>query len=156
MTDAPVLIRRSAPIASRLLRVGMPMGPNLLLTVRGRTSGLPREAPVAVVEVDGQRWVVGTFGEVHWVRNLRAARAATVRVDGREEPVTALELDDDEATIFFRDVLADYIRGLSVVWRLFVRLLLRLAAPDIISDPAAAARRLPVFELRRIEDDAGA
>ena len=127
----------------------MPMGPNLLLTVAARAGS--REA-VAVVDIGGRRWVVGTFGEVHWVRNLRAARAATVRVDGHEEPVTAVELDDEETTAFFRDVLTDYIRSMPLVWRLFIRTLLRIAAPDVIADPAAAARRLPVFELSRIED----
>ena len=83
MTQTPALIRWSGPIANRLLGIGMPMGPNRLLTVRGRKSGEPRTAPVAVVEVDGRRWVVGTFGETHWVRNLRAAGEATLRIDGR-------------------------------------------------------------------------
>jgi len=41
--------------------------------VRGRTSGLPRTTPLAVIEVDGRRWVWSPWGEVHWVRNLRAA-----------------------------------------------------------------------------------
>ena len=39
MNRAPRLIRLSNPISRGLLRLGMPMGPNTLLTVRGRTSG---------------------------------------------------------------------------------------------------------------------
>ena len=50
MTQAPALVRASNPLTRRLLRLGLPMGPNVLLTVRGRSSGLPRTAPVAVAE----------------------------------------------------------------------------------------------------------
>ncbi|TAL05614.1 MAG: deazaflavin-dependent nitroreductase, partial [Chloroflexota bacterium] len=41
MTQAPAFVRASNPLTRRMLRLGMPMGPNVLLTVRGRTSGLP-------------------------------------------------------------------------------------------------------------------
>ena len=149
MTQAPALVRFSGPITRRLLGAGMPMGPNTLLTVRGRVSGQPRTAPVAVVEIGGRRWVVGTFGEVHWVRNLRAAREAEVRIDGRMERVEAVELNAEEATAFFRDTLAGYVRDMPFVWRIFTRLLLRLSAPQILTDPARAATLRPVFELRR-------
>ncbi len=151
MTQAPTFIRYSGPIASRLLRLGMPMGPNLLLTVRGRTSGLPRTTPVAVVDTGGRRWVVGTFGEVHWVRNLRAARQAEIRVDGRPEPVTAAELSHDDATAFYRDILPTYMGAMPVAWRAFTRLLVRLAAPDILANPEHAATRFPVFELAPVD-----
>lgn len=147
MTQAPALIRHSRPIVSRLLRLGMPMGPNLLLTVRGRTSGLPRTVPVAVVDIGGRRWVVGTFGDVNWVRNLRAAGEAEVRLDGRAEPVTARELPEAEAGRFFGETVVAFRRDLPLVWRLGTGLLLRLAAPDVLSDPMAAACHIPVFEL---------
>ena len=39
--------------ARRLLRAGTPMGPNVLVTIRGRTSGLPRTTPLAIVEHSG-------------------------------------------------------------------------------------------------------
>ena len=113
MTQAPALIRYSAPVTRRLLGAGLGMGPNELLTVRGRVSGLPRTAPVAVVELNGRRWVVGTFGEVNWVRNLRAARVAEIGVGNRRLRVTAVELSDGAATAFFRDVVAAYVDGLE-------------------------------------------
>jgi len=147
MASAPAFIRASGPITSRLLRVGLPMGPNLVLTVRGRTTGQPRSAPVAVVEHDGRRWVVGTFGEVHWVRNLRAAREASIHVGGRELAVTARELPRDEAVDFFKRVLPAYAAALPFRWRLFVRLFLRVVAGEILLDPARAAAHHPVFEL---------
>jgi len=149
MTHAPAIIRHSGPITGRLLRAGIPMGPNVVLTVRGRTSGRPRSAPVAMPTIEGRRYVVGTFGEVHWVRNLRAAGEAEVTVGGRREQVDAVELSHDDATRFFAELLPAYIRRMPVLWRFFVRLLVRLAAQDVFRDPAAAAAARPVFELRR-------
>src|ERR1700731_4442713 len=86
---APRFVALFNPIARRLLRRGLPMGPNALLTVRGRTSGLDRTTPVAVVAIGGRRWLIGTFGEVNWVRNLRAAGEATLTINRRPEAVQA-------------------------------------------------------------------
>src|SRR5215472_7348945 len=97
------------PIAHRLLRLGPLMGPNALLSVRGRKSGQVRTTPVALVEVGGRRWTVGTFGNVNWVRNLRAAGEATLTVGRRTEHVRAVELSHDEAASFFADVLVPYV-----------------------------------------------
>jgi deazaflavin-dependent oxidoreductase (nitroreductase family) len=120
------------------------MGPNALITTTGRKSGLPRTTPVAVVEIDGRRWVVGTFGEVNWVRNLRAAGRATISVGRRHDEVSASELTGDARVAFFRDVLAPYARRI----RVGPALLSILGAGDILKDPAAAAAKRPVFELR--------
>ena len=79
--------------ARRLLRAGTPMGPNVLVTIRGRTSGLPRTTPLAIVEHAGRRWIWAPYGEVDWVRNLRAAGEATITSGRRTEEVTATELD---------------------------------------------------------------
>ena len=84
MTTAPAFVRASNPLSRRLLRLGTPMGPNVLLTVRGRSSGKPRSAAVAVVELDGRRWIMGAYGDVQWVRNLRAAGEAEIRGRGLE------------------------------------------------------------------------
>ena len=74
----PAIVPLLNPLIRRLLSVGLPFGPNVLLTVRGRSSGQPRTVPVAVVEIDGRRFVQSPFGEVNWVRNLRSAREAVV------------------------------------------------------------------------------
>ena len=115
MTTAPAFVRASNPLSRRLLRLGTPMGPNVLLTVRGRTSGLPRSAAVAIVELDGRRWVIGAYGDVQWVRNLRAAGSAEIRVRGTNEPVVARELDSVEATDFYARILPDVRRSPAVV-----------------------------------------
>jgi deazaflavin-dependent oxidoreductase (nitroreductase family) len=126
------------------------MGPNTLLVVRGRVSGEPRTAPVAVVEVEGRRWVVGTFGDVNWVRNLRAAGHGEIRRGERSQIVDARELRPEEATAFFRDVVGPYVRRLPFLWRVVTRALVRLVAPEILDDPARAATQRPVFELRAL------
>jgi deazaflavin-dependent oxidoreductase (nitroreductase family) len=150
MTHAPALVRRSNPLARRLLRIGMPMGPNVLLTVRGRTSGEPRTAPVAIVEVDGRRWVIGAYGEVQWVRNLRAAGEAEIELRGRRERVRATELDREAAAAFYRDRLRPYVARLPPLGRLFARGLFAMVGADVLRDPEAAAATRPVFELHRV------
>ena len=142
----PSLVGFFNPVARRLLKFGPLLGPNALITVRGRKSGLDRTTPVALVEIGGRRWVIGTFGDVNWVRNLRAAGRATLSVGRRQEEVVATELDVEEGTAFFRDVLGHYVRGLPV--GVGPVLLSILGAGDILKDPAGSAQRRPVFELR--------
>ena len=145
-TRLPLLVSVFNPVARRLLRGGIPLGPNTLLTVRGRKSGQPRTTGVALVETGGRRWVVGTFGEVQWTQNLRAAGEGTLTRGRHKEPVEAVELDPEEAPAFFKDVLGPYVRRIPFglgKWMLGSI----LGAPDILEDPVAAARRHPVFEL---------
>jgi deazaflavin-dependent oxidoreductase (nitroreductase family) len=153
MPPVPTLVRLADPLARRLLGFGLPMGPNMLLTVRGRKSGTPRTVGVAVVEVDGRRWVVGTFGDVNWVRNLRAAREGVLGVGRRQVRVRAVELGAEEAAAFFTDVIAPYIRRLPFPLRLVTRFVMRLGGVrEILDDPAKAARTRPVFELHALPD----
>jgi deazaflavin-dependent oxidoreductase (nitroreductase family) len=137
------------PVARRLLRVGPLMGPNALLSVRGRKSGQVRTTPVALVEVGGRRWTIGTFGNVNWVRNLRQAGEATITVGRRTERVRAVELDRAEAESFFTDVVGPYVGGSR-----FARWMLRslLHGGDILDDPHSAAASRPVFELHAAAD----
>jgi len=145
-TRLPLLVSVFNPVARRLLRGGIPLGPNTLLTVRGRKSGQPRTTGVALVEAEGRRWVVGTFGEVQWTQNLRAAGEGTLTRGRHQEPVEAVELDPEDAPAFFNDVLGPYVSRIPFglgKWMLGSI----LGAPDILEDPVAAARRHPVFEL---------
>jgi deazaflavin-dependent oxidoreductase (nitroreductase family) len=132
-------------IAKPLLAAGMPMGFNGLLTVRGRTSGVPRTTPLAVIEVDGRRWVWSPWGEVHWVRNLRAAGRATIVVRRSTDEVTATELSPAERVAFFRDILGPLARSMrGGVW--FIR---TFDGVDI-NDPVGAAEGRAAFELRPV------
>jgi deazaflavin-dependent oxidoreductase (nitroreductase family) len=132
------------PIARRLLGAGVPLGPNALLTVRGRQSGLPRTTPVALVELEGRRWIIGTFGDVNWVRNLRAAGEGSLTVSRRLQAVRAKELTVEERAAWFRDTLRPYVRRIPLGSVLIGSV---LGARDILDDPEGAAPRHPVFEL---------
>lgn len=144
--SVPSLVGFFNPLARRMLGAGIPLGPNALITVRGRTSGVDRTTPVALIEIGGRRWVVGTFGETHWVRNLRAAGQATVTVGKREKQVRAIELGAEAGGVFFRDVLVPYVKRIPLglgKWMIGSV----LGAKDILEDPVAAGRTHPVFEL---------
>jgi deazaflavin-dependent oxidoreductase (nitroreductase family) len=130
------------PIATRLLRAGMPMGFNGLITVAGRRSGLPRTTPVAVIEHGDRRWVWCPWGESNWVRNLRAAGRGTIAVRRRDEAVRARELDRDERVRFFRDVLHPVVRGIP-----FGVTFIRVADGVDVTNPERAAEGRVVFEL---------
>lgn len=131
-----------APLLERLMAVGIPLGPNVLLTVRGRTSGVPRTTGVAVVEFSGRRWIWCPWGEVHWVRNLRAAGRAEIDKRGRKEEVRAKELDQAERGAFFHDVLVPFARSIPGGFT-FVRV---IDGVDL-RDPDRAAEGTRVFEL---------
>jgi hypothetical protein len=103
---------------------------------------------VAIVELDDRRWVIGAYGDVQWVRNLRSAGEAEVRVRGRTEPVLARELDWTEAIDFYARTLPTFTARLPWFGRLFARILFVAAAPEIRNDPERAAVTRPVFELR--------
>src|SRR5215213_2390911 len=138
---APRWVRFWSPIAKVLLAAGVPLGFNGLLTIRGRKSGLPRTTPVAIIAVAGRRWVWAPFGEVQWVRNLRAAGHATITVRRRREEVRATELDPTQRVAFFRDILGPLARGIPFgVW------FIRLADRVDLDQPVAAAEGRPVFE----------
>lgn len=119
------------------------MGPDVLLTVPGRKTGLPRTTPIAIGEIAGRQWLLSPFGDVDWARNLRAAGRATVRSGRAPYAITARSLDLDQRIEFFRDVLDPYLRTHSAaawIHRLWYGI------PD---DPVAAAQRCGVFEVRK-------
>jgi deazaflavin-dependent oxidoreductase (nitroreductase family) len=130
------------PIARRLLASGIPMGPNVLVTIRGRKSGLPRTTPLTIVAFSGRRWLMAPFGEVDWVRNLRAAGRATITVRRRTEEVTAVELGPRDAVAFYRDILGPRVQQTRVgAW-----IVQHLDKVDV-NNPEEAANGRPVFEL---------
>jgi deazaflavin-dependent oxidoreductase (nitroreductase family) len=144
---APRLVRAPDGLVQWLLRRGAPLGPNGLLTIRGRTTGAPRTAPIAITEVDGRRYVIGAYGDVNWTRNLRAAGEADVALHGRTEHVNATELDPAAAEEFFGVTLYRYIDHFPWFGRVFARLLFGLIGREVLEDPARAAATRPVFEL---------
>jgi deazaflavin-dependent oxidoreductase (nitroreductase family) len=142
---APVYVSFFNPLTRRLLTAGVPLGPNGLVTIAGRRSGLPRTTPVAIIESEGGRWIWSPWGDVHWVRNLRAAGRATITVRGRDVEVRASELDQLQRVGFFRDVLGPLARGIP-----FGVVFARIVDRVDVNRPEDAAEGRAVFELHPI------
>lgn len=104
-------VRASNWIVERLMRAGVKIGPSrfpfVLLTVRGRKSGQPRTTPVVTAEYNGKRYLIGTFGNVNWVRNLRTAGEATLTRGRRAEQISAVELTPAEAAPLLKELLSE-------------------------------------------------
>lgn len=142
----PALVQALNPLVRRLLRLGMPMGQNALLTVRGRTSGKPRTFPITLLELDGRRYVFAAFGETNWVRNLRAAGEGTLRRGRQDEPIKAVELSIAEAVPVLESALKPVLRikGFgSMIGSWY-----GLTADSAPADYEASARNHAGFELR--------
>jgi len=148
-------IRLLNPAFSRYLGIGLPGGPNVLLTVHGRSSGKPRSAPVAMLELGERRFVQAAFGEVDWVRNLRAAGQAVVTKGRHADAVDAAELAPEAAATLMRDALAPYapsrllraVVGPTTRPPIGVLHYFRVRVDATLEEYIAAARRQPVFEL---------
>ncbi len=142
---APAFVRLLNPVIQRLIGTGMPFGPNVLITVRGRSTGQPRTFPVAVLRLDGRRFVQSPFGEVNWVRNLRANGRAIVRKGRRIEEVEAVELTPEEAGPVLQGSVARYLRNpfLALILGRFFRVDRKATPEDFVDE----ARRHPMFEL---------
>jgi deazaflavin-dependent oxidoreductase (nitroreductase family) len=133
-----------------LLRVGIPMGPTILLTVRGRRTGQPRTTPVGVFERNGQRWLFAQLGgDLHWVRNLRAAGEGILSRGRRQQAIVAVELAPEAAAAVLKDVVAPWIRGpmgaMATVMAGGRILDVALDAP--VNEFINEVRRHPVFEV---------
>src|SRR5260221_11532947 len=119
--------RVANPLARRLMSVGVPTGSrNILLTVRGRRSGMPRTTPLSMLELDGRRFVQASYSEDGWVRNLRAAGEATMTDGGRRVAVQTIELAPDKEAIIPRRALEQLLRS-----RLLRELLVSLARAPV-------------------------
>ncbi|HMJ76474.1 MAG TPA: nitroreductase family deazaflavin-dependent oxidoreductase [Iamia sp.] len=138
--------RPSLPLraANRMLRrvVAKGKGPSFmrLLTVTGRRSGKPRTTPVVPVEEDGHVWLVSAYGDVAWVRNVRAAGEVELARGDDHVRYAAHELDGPDAV----PVLRTY---LSMPSERFVRRRFDVGADSTAAAIRAEAPRHPVFAL---------
>jgi len=66
------------------------------LTVRGRRSGLPITTPLAPFDFEGGLYLVGGGGETQWVRNLRAAGEGHLRMRGKHQDFSSVEMQGPE------------------------------------------------------------
>jgi len=148
-------LRLVNPVFSRYLGVGLPGGPNALLTVRGRSSGKLYRAPVAMMEFHDRRFVQAAFGEVSWVRNLRAAGHARITKGRHSAVVDAVELAPAVAGAIMREALAPYERsrllravvGPTTRPPIGVLQYFRVRVDDSLAEYVADARHHPLFEM---------
>ncbi|TCM47864.1 nitroreductase/quinone reductase family protein [Kribbella sp. VKM Ac-2568] len=109
----------------------------LLLTVRGRRTGLPRSACVRYLATTDGFLVWGTAsGAPHdpdWFRNLRSTATAEVQIDARHLQVRARELTGKERDAAWTDVIL-------------------AAAPTVARYAAKAKRTIPVALLTPLQD----
>jgi len=136
-------MRRGTNMIAGLLRSGLPLGPLMLLSVRGRKTGVERTTPVAVLRYQGDRWLVAAFGEVGWVRNIRASGAATLIRGRRAEPIRVVKLKPAEAA----PVLKQYFKTFRIVP--FMRPYFEVTPDAPLADYQREALNHPVFRIAR-------
>src|SRR3954467_14730836 len=107
--------------------------PNLVLTVVGRRSGIPRSTPLLCVP-HGERWLIAGsyFGGPEmpvWVHNIRASGEATITWKRERIAVDAKEMEGDER--------ADRWQVMLRTW------------PNFAKYEERTDRLIPVFELTR-------
>jgi hypothetical protein len=135
---APGWLRLVNPINRFMLRRGIGPAPQHLLSIAGRKTARIRTTPVAVLAVDGERYVVAGFDGSDWVKNARAAgRGALVR-GRRDEQVILTEVPVEDRGPILR-TFARQVRGGAAF----------LTVPGDASPEAfaAAAERHPVFQV---------
>lgn len=82
------------PFVRWCVRRGIGLAGARELRIVGRRSGQVRSNVVNLLELDGTRYLVAPRGTTEWVRNLRAAGRAELRLGRRVEAVAGTELAD--------------------------------------------------------------
>jgi deazaflavin-dependent oxidoreductase (nitroreductase family) len=134
-------LRVVSTILTTLLRLGLPVGPAVLLSVRGRTSGKIYTIPVELVESSGTSFLVAAFGEVNWVRNLRAAGQAHLTRRRRTEAIGVVELGAREAA----PILKQFLRESQRVS--FIKPYFHVTPHSSLADFEQEALHHPVFRI---------
>jgi deazaflavin-dependent oxidoreductase (nitroreductase family) len=133
------------PLVARLTRLGVSVWGSRVLEVRGRTSGAVRSTPVNVLTIDGERFLVAPRGTTEWVRNIRVAGEAELRIGRRAERIAVEELTDDVKPA----VLRAYLRR----WKWEVgQFFGGVDAGATEAQILAVAPGYPVFRLRPLPD----
>ncbi|HEY8868492.1 MAG TPA: nitroreductase/quinone reductase family protein [Candidatus Limnocylindrales bacterium] len=118
-----------------MLRRGLSIGSQYLLSVRGRKSGVMRDTPVSLATVGSERYIVAAFVDAAWIGNVRAAGEGVLGRGNAEERVRLIELPVHERGPVLRAFLEQVRGGV----RFFGS-----SDPDVVT---AAADRYPVFRL---------
>jgi len=114
-----------------------------VLTVRGRRTGTPQSVPVNLLTLDGDRYLVAPRGNTQWVRNVRAAGEAKLRVGRRVEQVRLVEVPVGDRG----PVLRVYLQRWGWEVGRFVE---GLSKRSTNAELAAAAPGMPVFRVTTV------
>jgi deazaflavin-dependent oxidoreductase (nitroreductase family) len=142
---APRWLKLMNRLNQALLRHGIGPRPQHLLSVLGRTSGIPRTTPVAVVEFRGNRYIVAGYAGSDWVRNARHAGWAELRRGRHRQRVALDEVPAEERPPILRAFARQVPGG---------RAFLTVAANATDEDYANASPHHPVFRLRPDQEGA--
>ena len=96
------------PLFMLLMRFGITFKGGHTLAVAGRTSGKIQTVPVNPLDFDGARYLVAPRGTTQWVRNVRAAGGAELRLGKKRERIVATEVSDAEKPPILRAYLANW------------------------------------------------
>lgn len=134
-----------------LLRLGLPMGPMILLTVRGRKSGKLRTTPVDLFQRGERSFLVSTHRQEssNWVRNLRAAGEGMLTRRWSRRAIKVVELTPDAAGQVLKEVLGP--RLASPLGGVVLRRTFSVPPDAPVEEFVSAARNHPVFEIVRGE-----
>ena len=124
-----------------MLRAGLRVGTQHLLSIPGRRTGVMRRVPVSLVTVDGVRYAVAGRG-LQWAKNARAAGWADLERGRARQRVRLTEIPVAERGPVLR-AFWHQVRG----GRRFVAGMFGLPADAGPDDFERAATRLPVFRL---------
>ncbi|MEV7097771.1 nitroreductase/quinone reductase family protein [Amycolatopsis sp. NPDC051045] len=136
------MVNAGNKIVVRLQRLGIAFGPMQLLTVPGRRTGVPRTFPIAVIPIEGDRYIFQAYPKAAWVANVRAAGEVTL-TRGRRSAVTRLaELPVEQRRPLLRRLVET--SPPSVGRRFVTTGLAEAPTPEAV---AAAAERIAVFRV---------
>jgi hypothetical protein len=119
-----------------MLRLGVPIGSQRVLSIAGRKSGRPRRTPVSIVAIGTERYIVAALSDVDWVKNARAVGVGLLARGRVQERVRLVELPVDERAPVLREFLRQVPAG--------VKFFGVSPDPDVL---AASAADYPVFRL---------
>lgn len=134
----PRWLKHANRVNVALLRRGIGPSSQQLLSLPGRTTGLRRTTPIAVITIDGERYIVAGYETSDWVKNARSAGWALIGRGTTNERVKLTEIPPDHSVPILRK-FAWSVRG--------GRSFLTVRADATDAEFANASPHHPVFRL---------
>ena len=101
-TSLPGWLKIVNPIFMTLIRLGVPVGSQHVLTVPGRKTGKQYSTPVSLVTVEARRYIC-SFPWTGWAKNARVVRQGELVRGRRRERIILTELPPEERAAILRE-----------------------------------------------------